>query len=74
MEHWAKTELKRNDLEALLRRAPDLRAEVLAAEAEKAEELARKARAVADRQRAEARRATDMSRKNHALRALSRFR
>lgn len=61
----------KNDLEAILRRSPDLRADVLAAEAEKAEQLARKARAVADRQREEARRATDMGRKTNTLRKLA---
>lgn len=61
----------RNELDALLKKSPDLRADVLAAEAEKAAALAQRARGLAERQRREARRATDLTDKAAALRALA---
>jgi hypothetical protein len=61
----------RNELDALLKASPELRAEVLAAEADRAEALARRARALADRQRGEARRATDLTEKAATLRRLA---
>ena len=61
----------KNDLEAILKKSPELRAAVLADEVGKAEDLARRARDVADRQRAEARRATDLTRKADALHRLA---
>src|SRR5262249_13615273 len=57
----------RNDLDALLKKSPELRADVLAAQADEADALALRARALAERQRAEARRATDLSKKTEAL-------
>ncbi len=59
------------DLDELLRKSPELRADVLAAQADEAEDLAHRARAVAERQRAEARTATDLSKKAATLKALA---
>jgi hypothetical protein len=60
-----------NELDALLRESPDLRASVLEARAARADELAKRARTLADRQRNEARRGTDLSRQAAALKALA---
>ncbi len=61
----------KKDLDELLRKSPELRADVLAAQADEAEALARRARTVAEHQRAEARTATDLSRKTKELKALA---
>jgi len=61
----------KGELDALLKKSPEMRAEVLAAQADEADALARRAREVARRQREEARRATDLSRRGDTLKALA---
>jgi hypothetical protein len=61
----------RNELDALLKKSPELRAGVLSAQAGEAEALAHRARAVAERQREQSRQATDLSRKADVLKQLA---
>ncbi len=61
----------KTDLDALLKKSPELRADVMAGHAAEADELARRARALAERQREEARRATDLSKKSEVFKALA---
>ena len=61
----------RNEIDTLIREAPDLRGALLQAETREADRLAREARAVADRQHAESRRAADPSRNASELKALA---
>ncbi len=61
----------RNDLDNLLKSSPELRADVLTAQAGEADTLARRARELAARQREEARQATDLSTRKDALKALA---
>jgi hypothetical protein len=61
----------KNGLDALLKKSPDLRVDVLDAQAVEAEALARRARELAAKQRLEARRATDLSKKAAPLKALA---
>ena len=61
----------KNELDALLKKSPALRDDVLAAQADEAEALARRAREVAERQRVESRKATDLSKKTKALMKLA---
>ncbi|MDR3636399.1 MAG: hypothetical protein P4L84_21530, partial [Isosphaeraceae bacterium] len=61
----------RNDLDELLRKSPELKADLLAAQAKDAEELARRARALAEHQREEARQATDLTKQADKLKALA---
>ena len=61
----------RNDLEALLKKSPDLRADLLEAHLQEAEALAKLARAIAARQRDQARNAADLARKAAELKALA---
>jgi hypothetical protein len=60
-----------DELDALLRGSPELRADVLAARAAEADALARRARALAERQRGEARQATDLAKHAETLKALA---
>ncbi len=61
----------RNDIDSLIKETPDLRGELLQAETREAERLAREARALADRQREESRKAADPSRHAPELKALA---
>ncbi|MFI5259254.1 MAG: hypothetical protein ACHQ01_06570, partial [Candidatus Limnocylindrales bacterium] len=61
----------RNDLDALLKTAPELRSSVLDAQTRAAERLAGEARALAQRQREESRGATDLSKHGRALKDLA---
>ena len=61
----------RKDLDNLVKQSPEMRADVLKAQATEAEALARRARQLADRQREEARTATDLSQRAEALKALA---
>ena len=61
----------KNDLDALLKKSPALKAEVLEAQANEADALAKRAREIANRQREEARKSADMSKNGEALRKLA---
>ncbi|MGE3818713.1 MAG: hypothetical protein AB7I30_04710 [Isosphaeraceae bacterium] len=61
----------REELDALLRDNPGMKAAMLDAQAARAEELAKRARELADRQRIEAREATDLTPKGGLLRGLA---
>jgi len=60
-----------NDLDALLKGSPALRAEVLTAQAGEAEALAKRARELAARQRDQARQATDLNRPGRGAQTLA---
>ncbi len=61
----------RNDLDTLLKKSPELRADLLDAQVQEAEELAKRAREIATRQREEARHAADLSKKAAELKAIA---
>ncbi len=67
----AEQEQLRRELDELLQRSPALKAEALAAQARRADDLAARARELAEAQRAEARRTADTARREPALKALA---